>query len=98
MKHFGLILVAVIGLAGCGGGSSSEPSSNTPSYTWQKGPAPGTGSNVWVLSPGASDEEINSICEDFQTEWPAEAAGEDQITVANDTKSDTSSLVCVRVE
>lgn len=98
MKHFGLILVAVIGLAGCGGGSSSDPSSDTPSYTWQKGPAPGTGSNVWVLSPGASDEEINSICEDFQTEWPAEAAGEDQITVANDTKSDTSSLVCVRVE
>lgn len=98
MKKMGVLLVVVAALAGCGGSSSDEPAAADVEFTWEKGPAPGTGSNVWVLAPRATDDEIDAICADFQNEWPDEAAGEDQITVANDTSDDTSSLVCAHVE
>ena len=98
MKKMGVLLVVAAALVGCGGSSSDESSEAAVEFTWEKGPAPGTGSNVWVLAPGASEDQVSAICDGFQSEWPAEAEGEDQITVANDANKDTSSLVCVRVE
>jgi hypothetical protein len=98
MKMIGMLLVVSAVFAGCGGGNADEPTPAVVNYSWEKGPAPGTGSNAWVLSPGASKDELDSICGDFHEDWPEEASGEDQVTIADDTNSKTSSLVCVRVE
>lgn len=102
MKSAGLLLLITVALAGCGGGDSddsAQPSMPKVEITWKDGPAPGTGSDVWVFAPEASDGDIDDLCDQFQTEgWPEEAVGEEEITIANDMNEDTSSLVCVRVD
>lgn len=85
-------MMAAVVFAGCGGDSSSDSGIDTASVTWKKGPAPGTGSDVWADLPAGTD--INALCDEYQSGWPEEIEGETQVTL----QAGSERVVCVKSE
>jgi len=92
MKTTAVLFLLAAVVVGCGGGSANESGVDTETITWKKGPAPGTGSDVWTDLPAGTD--INALCDDFYGNWPDAIEEETDVTL----QAGKERLICVKVE